>query len=87
MLKEIKYLIFLIVIFIFIFFAGKFYFSDINKKNSYQSLNNIDQKINLYSQDLPVLKNDSQNIIEYAKNTKNKKNKKYYFWKLINKND
>ena len=86
MLKEIKYSIFLIVIFIFIFFTGKYYFSDTNKKNSFRSLNNIDQKINLYSQNLPILKNDTQNIIDYVKNTKNKK-KKYFFWELINKDD
>ena len=86
MFKEIKYSIFLIVIFIFIFFTGKHYFSDTNKKNSFRSLNTIDQKINLYSQNLPVLKNDTQNIIDYVKNTKNKK-KKYFFWELINKDD
>ena len=86
MLKEIKYSMFLIVIFIFIFFTGKYYFSDANKKNSFRSLNNIDQKINLYSQNLPILKNDTQNIIDYVKNTKNK-NKKYFFWELISKND
>ena len=86
MLKEIKYSIFLIVIFIFIFFTGKYYFSDANKKNSFRSLNNIDRKINLYSQNLPILKNDTQNIIDYVKNTKNK-NKKYFFWELISKND
>jgi|TARA_B100000767_G_scaffold167902_1_gene157290 uncharacterized membrane protein YvbJ len=86
MFKEIKYSIFLIVIFIFIFFTGKHYFSDANKKNSFRSLNNIDQKINLYSQNLPILKNDTQNIIDYVKNTKNKK-KKYFFWELINKDD
>ena len=86
MLKEIKYSIFLIVIFIFIFFTGKYYFSDANKKNSFRSLNNIDRKINLYSHNLPILKNDTQNIIDYVKNTKNK-NKKYFFWELISKND
>ena len=57
-----------------------------NKKNSYRSLNNIDQKINLYSQNIPILDSDTQNIIEYTKNTKIKK-KKYHFWELINKND
>tara|TARA_B110001452_G_C14918221_1_gene321053 strand:- start:131 stop:394 length:264 start_codon:yes stop_codon:yes gene_type:complete len=87
MLKEIKYSIFLIVIFIFIFFTGKYYFSDTNKKNSFRSLNNINKKTNLYSQNLPILIDDTQNIIEYVKNTKNKKKKKYYFWELINKND
>jgi hypothetical protein len=87
MFKEIRYLIFLVVIFVFIFFVGKYYFSDVNKKNSYRSLNDINQKINLYSQNLPVFKNDTLNIIEYVKNSENKKKKKYFFWDLINKND
>ena len=87
MAKEIKYLIFITIILTFIFFTGKYYFSDLNKKNSYRELNNIFEKINLYSINLPVLTNNTQNIIEYVKNTKNKKKKKYYFWELINKND
>ena len=67
MLKEIKYLIFLLfIIFFFIFFTGKYYFSDDNKKNSYRSLNNIDKKIDIYSEKLPVLENDTKNIIEYV---------------------
>ena len=87
MFKEIKYLVFIITIFAFIFFTGKYYFSDINKRSSYRSLNIIDKRINLYSQNLPLLKNDTLNIIEYTKNTKDRKKKKYYFWELINKND
>ena len=86
MIKEVKYLVFSIIIIIFIFFTGKYYFSDENKKKSYKSFLSIDQKIKTYSQDLPILENDTQNIIEYVKNTQKKK-KKYYFWKLIDKND
>ena len=87
MIKEIRYLVFIIVILLFIFFAGKFYFSDKNKKNSYRSLNNIEKKINLYSQNIPILETDTQNIIEYVKNIKGKKKKKYFFWELLDKND
>ena len=86
MVKEIKYLVFIIIIILFIFFTGKYYFSDANKKKSYKSFLSIDKKIKTYSQDLPILENDTQNIIEYVKNTQKKK-KKYYFWKLIDKND
>ena len=86
MIKEVKYLIFTILIIIFIFFTGRFYFSDMHKKKSYRSLLNIDQKINLYSQKLPILENDTKNIIEYVENTQKKK-KKYFFWELIDKND
>ena len=86
MLKEVKYLIFLFVIIVFIFFTGKFYFSDKNKKNSYRSLNNIENRINLIAKNLPILSDDTQNIIEYSKNLETKK-KKYRFWELIIKNE
>ena len=45
-------------------------------KKSYRSHQNIDEKIKLYSKNLPVLENDTQNVIEYVKQT-NKKKKKY----------
>jgi len=85
MIKEIKYLLFLSTILFFIFFTVKYYFSDIHKKKSYRTLNNINKKIQIYSQDLPILENDTKNIIEYVKNTQTKKKKKYYFWELLNK--
>ena len=83
MLKEIKYLIFIIVITVFIFFTGRYYFSDENLKNSYRSFKNNDEKIKLYSENLPVLENDTQDIIEYVKQTNKDKKKKFNFWKLL----
>ena len=83
MLKEIKYLIFIVIIVLFIFFTGKYYFSNENIKNSYRSYKNIDQKIKDYSKNLPILKNDTENIIEYVKQTDKKKKKKFNFWKLL----
>ena len=83
MLKEIKYLIFLVIIVLFIFFTGKYYFSNENIKNSYRSYKNIDQKIKDYSKNLPLLKSDTENIIEYVKQTDKKKKKKFNFWKLL----
>ncbi|MDC3125596.1 hypothetical protein OA418_02015 [Candidatus Pelagibacter sp.] len=83
MLKEIKYLFFIIVIIIFLYFTGTYYFSDENIKNSYRSFNNNNQKIIKYSKNLPVLKNDTKNIIEYVKQTNKNKKKKFNFWKLI----
>ena len=78
MIKEVKYLIFIIIIFLFIFFTSKYYFSDSHKKESYRSFISIDKKIILYSEKLPILTNDTKNIIEYVKNTLTKKKKKYY---------
>ena len=83
MLKEIKYLIFIIVILVFIFFTGRYYFSDENLKNSYRSYKNNDEKIKLYSEYLPILENDTQDIIEYVKQTNKDKKKKFNFWKLL----
>ena len=83
MLKEIKYLIFITVISVFIFFTGRYYFSDENLKNSYRSYKNNDEKIKLYSENLPILENDTQDIIEYVKQTNKDKKKKFNFWKLL----
>ena len=83
MLKEIKYLIFIIIISLFIFFTGKYYFSDENLKKSYRSYKNVNEKIKAYSKDLPILEDDTQNIIEYVKQTSKKKKKKFNFWKLL----
>ena len=83
MLKEIKYLIFIVIIALFIFFTGRFYFSDNNIKKSYRSYQNIDEKIKIYSKKLPILENDTQDVIEYIKQTKKKKKKKFNFWKLL----
>ena len=87
MLKEVKNLIFIVVIFLFIFFTLKYYFSDINKKKSFRSLNNIEERLNLYSQKIPVLDDDTKNIIEYIEQTNNKKRKKFNFWKLLDNNN
>jgi len=83
MLKEIKYLIFIVIILLFVFLIGKYYFSDENIKNSYRSYQNIDKKIKIYSKKLPLLKNDTQNVIEYVKQTDKQKKKKFNFWKLV----
>ena len=83
MLKEIKYLIFIVIISLFLFFTGKYYFSDENIKNSYRSYKNIDEKVKIYSKNLPLLNNDTENIIEYVKQTDKKKKKKFNFWKLL----
>ena len=87
MLKEIKYFIFLSIICLFLFLTIKFYFSDINKKNSYRSLNSIDEKIKIYAEKLPIIENDTKNIIEYTEQTNTQKKKKFNFWKLLETNE
>ena len=83
MIKELKYLFFLIVIFFFIFFTVRFYFSDENIKKSYRSSSILDEKIKETENNLVLLKNDTENIIEFVEYKNNKKTKKYSFWKLL----
>ena len=87
MLKELKYLLFLLVIFLFIFLTFKYYFSDDNKKNSYRSYKQLNEKITMYSQNTILLKSDTFNIVEYVEKNIDKNKKNYNFWKLINNND
>ena len=87
MFKEIKYLIFISIICLFIFLISRYYFSDTNKKNSYRSLNSINEKINIYVKKLPILEDDTKNIIEYVEQSNNKKKKKFSFWKLLDTNE
>ena len=87
MLKEIKYLLFLLIIGIFLFITIKYYFSDTHKKKSFRSMNSIEEKINIYADKLPVLENDTKNIIEYVEKSNEKKKKKFNFWKLLETNE
>jgi|TARA_B110000211_G_scaffold101440_1_gene118057 hypothetical protein len=87
MLKELKYFLYLFVIILFFFLSLKYYFSDINKKNSYRSYKLIDEKITKYSKNIILLKSDTVDIVEYVEKTIDKNKKNYNFWKLINNNE
>ncbi len=87
MLKEIKYFIYILFILLFLFFVGRYYFSDANKKNSYRSLNENNKKIKIYAEKLPVLEDDTIGIIEYVEKSNQKKKKKFNFWKLLELNE
>jgi hypothetical protein len=87
MLKELKYLLYLFVIIFFVFISLRYYFSDDNKKNSYRSFKQVDEKIVNYSQNIILLKSDTIDIVEYVEKTIDKNKKNYNFWKLINDNE
>ena len=87
MLKELKYLIYLLVIISLFFLSLKYYFSDDNKKNSYRSYKQVDEKITMYSKNIIILKSDTINVVEYVEKTINKNKKNYNFWKLIENNE
>ena len=87
MLKELNYLLYLLVITLFFFLSLKYYFSNDNKKNSYRSFKQVYEKITMYSQNIILLKSDTVDIVEYVEKTINKNKKNYNFWKLINNNE
>ena len=84
MIKELKYFFYLLVIFVFLFFTIKYYFSDLNKKKTFRAINNLSSNIQEYSSNLKVLSNDTDNIIEYVENNSNTEKNKFYFWNLLN---
>jgi len=87
MFKELKYVFYLLVIFLFIFFISKYYFSDQNKKKLYRSFKSIDQNIEKHLINLPILKSDTENIIDYVENSTDQNKKTYHFWKLLISNE
>ena len=87
MLKKIKYIFYLISPLIFIISITSFYFSDQNIRETNKSRSFYSVLINKNTMNLPLLKNDTSNIIEYRDDLEvYKKKKKYYkFWELIGK--
>ena len=84
MLKEIKYVVYLLTIFFFIFFVVKFYLSEDNIKRSnkviFQYKNELDKRFS----NLPIIKDDTNDIIEYTNEVEEFKNKKQRkFWDLL----
>jgi len=87
MLKKIKNIFYLASFFIFIILTTKFYFSDKNIKETNKSRSLYSAKLNNNTQNLPLLKNDTNNIIEYINDIEiyKKNKKKFTFWNLIGK--
>ena len=83
MIKELKYFFYIFTIAVFIIFIANYYFSDENKKNFYRSIKLFEKKIIEYSNELPILESNTDKIIDYVENTKNKDKKKYKFWELL----
>ena len=84
MIKEIKYLFYLIVLSVFIYLVINFYFSDYYEKKSYRNISNFLDNINSKNIDVPLIKSDTKNIIEYKINSEQMINtKQRKFWDLI----
>ena len=86
MIKMIKNLFYLITSLIFLITIIFFYFSEENIKSTNKNRSFYLLSLNNKVEDLPILENDTQNIIIYSNDVENyKKNKKKYsFESLIN---
>ena len=85
MIKEIRYLFYLVVLSIFIFLVINYYFSDYYEKKSNRKISNLLDNFNSKNIDLPIIKSDTKNIIEYKINSDQMINtKQRKFWDLIN---
>ena len=87
MLKKLKNIFYLGSFFIFIVLITRFYFSDQNIRETNKSRSFYSVELNSNTQNLPLLKNDTSNIIEYIDDIEvyKKKKKKYTVWDLIGK--
>ena len=87
MFKKVINLFFLLLFFIFTILTITFYFSDenIRKTNKFRSLYSVD--LNKVINNLPLLKNDTSDIIQYKNDVEiyKKKKKNYIFWDLLEK--
>ena len=87
MFKEIKYFVFFLIIILFILFSIKYYISDENIKKNIRNLSLIDENIKSYEHKLPIISNDTDNIVKYLNNNEETNKKKYSFWDLLKNED
>jgi len=88
MIKNILSLLIFLFCILFLYLVTNTYFSNnqqtMIKKNREKILQTIQNKIN----ELPILINDTENVIEYNSGFEDDNNKiKRNFWKLFKKND
>ena len=85
MFSKIKNTLFLIIFSIFIFLVTKHYFSDENVIFTNKSRSSYALQVNIDNKNLPILKNDTNNIIIYKNDVEEftKKRKKRFWEKLI----
>ena len=86
MIKELKYVLYLFLIFIFVFFSLRYYISDEYKKKTFRSIKSIDELTYSANDGITILNSDTDNIIEYVDRNTNENKKEYKFWELLKKN-
>ena len=84
MFRKIINISFLISFFTFIFLVAKHYFSEQNLIFTNKSRSSYSSMLNKYDNNLPLLKNDTNNVIIYKNELEDFKNKrKKRFWEKL----
>ena len=80
-LLKVTYILTIIFFLLFIFIT---YFSSDNRSKIIKNRSNFNYNMQKKNFNLPILENDTNNIIEYNfEGSKNNKIKKRYFWNLL----
>ena len=88
MLNKILTIFQFLIIISFLLLTNFYYFSDKNIEKINKNRVNLSSKISKSLDGLPILINDTNNIIEYQNNDTNlEKIKKRLFWDLLNSNE
>ncbi len=88
MFKEIYKVIYFIIILLFVYLLFAIYFSEENIKKIKKNRVNIENSFEDYLSNLPILENDTNDVITYnSSEFLEKKIKKRKFWELLKKNE
>ena len=88
MFKEIYKVIYFIIILLFVYLLFAIYFSEENIKKIKKNRVNIENSFEDYLSNLPILENDTNDVIIYnSSEFLEKKIKKRKFWELLKKNE
>ena len=84
-MKKFLNFFFFIILFTYLFFIFNYYFSEKNVKDINMNRSNFQNNLRNNTIDLPILENDTNNVIEFnssfSNNIKNKKPRN--FWNLF----
>ena len=84
MIRNLLKAAYILTIIFFLLFIFIIYFSSDNRSKIIKNRSNINYNMQKKNLNLPILENDTNNIIEYNfEGSKNNKIKKRYFWNLL----
>ena len=84
MIRNLLKVTYILTIIFFLLFIFIIYFSSDNRNKIIKNRSNFNYNMQKKNFNLPILENDTNNIIEYNfEGSKNNKIKKRYFWNLL----